>query len=71
MLFIDNETVSQVLKISDTIDSLDKAFRGLVDGGSIHRPRIDVYVPPVARMTITAGAPWKAQAATLACSPFA
>lgn len=45
MLFIDNETVRQILNISDTIESLDTAFRGLVDGGSIHRPRIDVYVP--------------------------
>ena len=45
MLFIDNETVRQVLTIDDTINSLDTAFRGLVDGGSIHRPRIDVYVP--------------------------
>ena len=45
MLFIDNETVRQVLTISDTIEALDTAFRGLVDGGSIHRPRIDVYVP--------------------------
>ena len=45
MLFIDNETVRQVLTIKDAIDSQDRAFRGLVDGGSIHRPRIDVYVP--------------------------
>jgi len=45
MLFIDNETVRQVLTIDDTINALDTAFRGLADGGSIHRPRIDVYVP--------------------------
>jgi alanine dehydrogenase len=45
MLFIDNETVRKVLTISDTIEALDTAFRGLVDGGSIHRPRIDMYVP--------------------------
>jgi alanine dehydrogenase len=45
MLFIDNETVREVLTIADSIDSQDRAFRGLVDGGSIHRPRIDVYVP--------------------------
>ncbi len=45
MLFIDNETVRRVLTIADAIDSQDEAFRGLVDGGAIHRPRIDVYVP--------------------------
>ena len=45
MLFIDNETVQSVLTIADAIDSQDTAFRGLADGGSIHRPRIDVYVP--------------------------
>lgn len=45
MLLIDNESVQKVLTISDTIEALDTAFRGLVDGASIHRPRIDVYVP--------------------------
>ena len=45
MLFIDNDTVRNVLTIEDSINSQDKAFRGLVDGGSIHRPRIDMYVP--------------------------
>ena len=45
MLFIDNETVQSVLTIADAIDSQDVAFRGLADGGSIHRPRIDMYVP--------------------------
>ena len=45
MLFINNDVVRQVLNIGDAINSQDTAFRGLVDGGSIHRPRIDVYVP--------------------------
>jgi len=45
MLFIDNETVRRVLSIGDAIDSQDEAFRGLIDGASIHRPRIDMYVP--------------------------
>jgi alanine dehydrogenase len=45
VLFINNEIVRRVLTIGDAIDSQDAAFRGLVDGGSIHRPRIDVYVP--------------------------
>ena len=45
MLFIDNDTVRNLLTIEDSIDSQDTAFRGLVDGASIHRPRIDMYVP--------------------------
>ncbi len=45
MLLIDNETVQSVLTIADAIDAQDTAFRGLADGGSIHRPRIDMYVP--------------------------
>lgn len=45
MLFIDNEAVRRVLTIADAIDSQDAAFRGLVDGAAIHRPRIDMYVP--------------------------
>ena len=45
MLFIDNQTVQQILTIGDAIDSQDTAFRGLVDGAAIHRPRIDMYVP--------------------------
>ena len=45
MLFIDNQTVQQILTIDDAINSQDVAFRGLVDGAAIHRPRIDMYVP--------------------------
>ena len=45
MRFIDNETVQRVLTISESIDAQDEAFRGLVDGTAIHRPRIDMYVP--------------------------
>ena len=45
MLFIDNDTVSKVLSMSDCIDAQDTAFRGLPTGASVHRPRIDVYVP--------------------------
>ena len=45
MLFIDNETQRQVLKIEDCINIQDQAFRGLPTGAAIHRPRIDLYVP--------------------------
>ena len=45
MLFIDNEVVRRVLSIDEAINSQDDAFRGLIDGAAIHRPRIDMYVP--------------------------
>lgn len=45
MLFIDNETVRRTLTIGEAVDAQDAAFRGLTDGGAIHRPRIDMYVP--------------------------
>ena len=70
MLFIDNQTVQQILTIDDAINSQDIAFRGLVDGAAIHRPRIDMYVPTGRKRTTTAGARWRARAATSACSRF-
>ena len=45
MLFIDNLTVEKVLSMDECIDAQDIAFRGLPTGASVHRPRIDVYVP--------------------------
>ncbi len=45
MLFIDNPTVEKVLSMDECIDAQDIAFRGLPTGASVHRPRIDVYVP--------------------------
>ena len=45
MLFIDNETVKQVLSMPECIEAQDIAFRGLPTGASVHRPRIDLYVP--------------------------
>ena len=45
MLFIDNETVKQVLSMPECIEAQDIAFRGLPSGASVHRPRIDLYVP--------------------------
>jgi alanine dehydrogenase len=45
MLFIDNPTVEKVLSMDECIESQDIAFRGLPTGASVHRPRIDVYVP--------------------------
>ena len=45
MLFIDNATVDRVLSMDECIQAQDTAFRGLPTGASVHRPRIDVYVP--------------------------
>ncbi len=45
MLLIDNPTVEKVLTMRDCIDIQERAFLGLPGGASVHRPRIDVYVP--------------------------
>ena len=45
MLVINNETVSRLLDMQSCIDAQERAFRQLDSGRSIHRPRIDMYVP--------------------------
>ena len=45
MLFIDNPTVERLLPMADCIEAQDFAFRGLPTGESVHRPRIDLYMP--------------------------
>jgi alanine dehydrogenase len=45
VLFLDNVAVQKVLTMKDTVQVQDEAFRGLTTGESVHRPRIDVYVP--------------------------
>ena len=45
MLFIDNATVEKVLSMDECIEAQDVAFRGLPSGASVHRPRIDLYMP--------------------------
>ena len=45
MLFIDNATVERLLPMSECIEAQDRAFRGLPTGESVHRPRIDLYMP--------------------------
>jgi alanine dehydrogenase len=45
MLLINNEIVSQLLTMSDCIRVQEEAFSKLPTGGSIHRPRIDMYFP--------------------------
>ncbi len=45
MLLIDNATVERLLPMDECIDAQDYAFRGLPTGESVHRPRIDLYMP--------------------------
>ena len=45
MLFIDNPTVERLLPMAECIEAQDHAFRGLPTGESVHRPRIDLYMP--------------------------
>lgn len=45
MLLIDNATVEHVLTMEDCIESQERAFRGLLTGDAINRPRFDLYVP--------------------------
>ena len=45
MKLINNEEVSQVLKMADCIRVQEEAFRGLVEYGAVHRPRVDLYYP--------------------------
>lgn len=45
MLVIDNDAVSAVLRMDELIDEIEAVFLGIATGDSVHRPRIDVYVP--------------------------
>src|SRR5687768_3019208 len=45
MLFIDAETVRKILPMSEVISAQEEVFRGLLTHDSIHRGRIDMYVP--------------------------
>ena len=45
MLIINNTDVANILTMDDCIRVQEEAFKKLPYGGSIHRPRIDVYMP--------------------------
>jgi alanine dehydrogenase len=45
MLIINNQEVEKLLTMGDCIRVQEEAFKGLVTGWSIHRPRIDMYMP--------------------------
>ena len=44
-LFIDNEVVSQVLTMEDTIAALERSYRDIATGEAVCRPRIDIRIP--------------------------
>lgn len=45
MLIINNDDVAELLTMKDCIRVQEEAFKRLPDGGAIHRPRIDLYMP--------------------------
>ncbi|AFP30275.1 ornithine cyclodeaminase family protein [Marinobacter sp. BSs20148] len=45
MLIINNDDVFKLLTMEDCIRVQEAAFRKIPDGGAIHRPRIDMYMP--------------------------
>jgi alanine dehydrogenase len=45
VLLIDNAAVAEVLTIRACIESQEAAFKGLLTGDAINRPRFDCYVP--------------------------
>jgi alanine dehydrogenase len=45
MLFIDAETVRTLLPMDELIIALEDVFRGVLTRESVHRGRIDIYVP--------------------------
>lgn len=45
MLFIDADTVRRLLPMDELIPALEDVFRGVLTRESVHRGRIDIYVP--------------------------
>jgi alanine dehydrogenase len=45
MLFLTNEHVQAVLKMSDCLEALEQAYRDLAEQRAAYRPRLDFYVP--------------------------
>lgn len=52
MLLIDNETVAAVLSMEGTLEALEESYRGLADGDTVCRPRIDMRLPTGAGDTV-------------------
>jgi hypothetical protein len=70
MLFIHNDVVQQVLTIEDAIRSQEEAFLGLITRDSVHRTRIDIYVPAEREDGYFRWGRWRARARRLASTPF-
>ena len=45
MLLIGNDVTTQVLRMPDVMAALDRSYRGLADGSTLCRPRIDLRYP--------------------------
>ncbi len=45
MLLINNDVVAKTLTMRECIEAQESAFKGLLNGTAIFRPRIDTYVP--------------------------
>lgn len=45
MLFLNNRDIQQVLTIDMTIAALERAYRDLIEGEAVCRPRIDLRIP--------------------------
>ena len=43
--FLNNDDISSVLTMKDTMDALDQAYRDLAGGTAVCRPRIDIRIP--------------------------
>jgi len=44
-LIINNDMVSELLTMQDTIEALEAAYRALAEGEAVCRPRIDIQIP--------------------------
>ena len=45
MLFVHNDMVEKLITMGECSEALGRAFRKSPDGGAVHRPRLDMYVP--------------------------
>ena len=45
MLLINNNDVHRILSVEECVSVQKEAFRGLLTGASVYRPRVDVYAP--------------------------
>lgn len=58
-LMINNDHVSQVLTMKDTIEVLEDAYRSLAVGEAVCRPRIDIQIPTSDPKKLINGVLWR------------